>query len=287
MATAADLKRTLSRLGLDFLFDILNRANIDPTIDVSDQNQLANFIDANPDTQAYMKERFKGNDLRVQAGLRPLKPSEYIEQEQSYISRLRENGMPLGFYDSPADLAKLIGGDVGVTEFDARLRQGYQAAMKAPQAVKQQLQELYGVTQSDLAAYFLDPTTATDILGRKKSASLFGRQIEASQIAAQGQIQAGMQLNTQTAEELAAQGITADVAETGFRQLNEQQQLFQTNIGEQDISQEEQIAGTFNTNAQARQAIANRKRSRKASFEAGGSLASTTAGITGLGTVGQ
>lgn len=286
MATAADLRRTLNQLNLGFLFDILNRANIDPTIDVSDQNQLANYIDANPDAQSYMKERFKGNEYRVAAGMRPLKPTEYIEQEQSYLSRLRENGMPVGFYDSPEDLAKLIGGDVGVTEFDARIKQGYQAAMKAPQAVRQQLQNLYGVTDSELASYFLDPTRATDIMGRKKSASLFGRQIEASQIAAQGQVQAGMRLNAQTAEELAAQGVTADTAETGFRQLNEQQQLFQTNIGEEEISQEQQISGTFGTNAQARQAIANRRRQRRASFESGGSLGVAQTGVTGLGTVG-
>lgn len=286
MASAADLQRTLNNLGLGFLFDILSRANIDPTIDVSDQNQLSNFINVNPEAQSYMKERFKGNEFRIQNGLRPLKPSEYIEQEQSYISRLRENGMPIGFYDSPADLAKLIGGDVGVTEFDARLRQGYQAAVKAPASVKKQLKELYGVTENDLAAYFLDPTVATDIMGRKKSAALFGRQIEASQIAAQGQIQAGMQVDAQTAEELAAQGISEEMAQTGFTQLSEQQQLFQSNIGEQDISQQEQIAGTFGTNAQARQAIAARKRSRKATFEAGGSLSATSAGVTGLGTAG-
>jgi hypothetical protein len=287
MASAADLKRTLSSLGLDFLFDILNRANIDPTIDVSDENQLANYIDANPDAQTYMKERFKGNEYRIQNGLRPLKPSEYVDQEQAYLQRLKDNGLPVGFYDSPADLAKLIGGDVGVTEFDARIRQGYQAAMKAPQAVKNQLQQLYGVTDQELAAYFLDPTRAADIMGRKKSADLFGRQIEAAQIAAQGQTQAGMQINAQTAEELAAQGVSASMAETGFSQIRDQQQLFQTNIGEEDISQQEQISGTFGTNAQARQAIANRKRSRKAAFESGGSLGLSQTGVTGLGTAGQ
>lgn len=287
MATAADLQRTLNKLNLGFLFDILNRANIDPTIDVSDQNQLANYIDANPDAQSYIKERFKGNEYRVAAGMRPLKPTEYIEQEQSYIARLRENGMPVGFYDSPEDLAKLIGGDVGVTEFDSRIKQGYQAAMKAPQAVRQQLQNLYGVTDSELASYFLDPTRATDIMGRRKSASLFGRQIEASQIAAQGQMQAGMQLTAQTAEELAAEGVSADTAETGFRQLSEQQELFSSNLaGEQAISQEQQVSGTFGTNAQARQAIANRRRQRKASFEQGGSLGVAQTGVSGLGTAG-
>ncbi len=288
MATAADLQRTLDSLNLGFLFDILNRSNMDPTIDVEDRDQLSRYIDSNPEAQTMMKERFKGNEYRVANGMRPLKPSEYIEQEQAYISRLRDNGMPVGFYDSPADLARLIGGDVGAVEFDSRLRRGYQAALNAPQAVKRQLKELYGVDDADLAAYFLDPTRATDVIGRKKNAELFGRQIEAAQIAAQGQTQAGMRLTAQTAEELAAAGVTAQEAETRFATLADQRDLFQTQLqGETAITQEEQIGGTFGTNAAARQAIAERKRRRAAAFESGGSLGGTSTTAVGLTTAGM
>lgn len=288
MASAADLQRTLNSLNLGFLFDILSKANIDPTIDVTNQDQLSTFIDSNADAQALMKERFKGNDLRVANGLRPLKPSEYIDQEQAYIDRLKNNGMPVGFYDSPGDLAKLIGNDVGAVEFDARLRQGYQAAVNAPQSVKQQLQSIYGVTDSDLAAYFLDPTRATDVLGRKKNANLFGRQIQAAEIAAQGQTQAGISLNLQTAEELGAQGVSTAMAQTGFTQIGTTQELFNAmTAGETAITQQEQIAGTFGTNAAAAQRIATRKAKRKAEFGTGGSLSETQQGVTGLRTVGQ
>jgi hypothetical protein len=287
MASAADLQRTLDSLGLGFLFDILSRANIDPTIDVKNKDQLSTFIDASPDAQVLIKERFKGNDIRVANGLRALKPSEYIEQEQAYILRLQNNGMPIGFYDSPGDLAKLIGGDVAPTEFDARLRQGYQAAMNAPQSVKQQLQSIYGVTESDLAAYFLDPTTATDIIGRKKNANLFGRQIQAAEIAAQGQSQAGLQLGLQTAEELGAQGVSTAMAQTGFAKIREEQQLFTGSVNETDIGVAEQISGTFSTNAEARKKIEERRQKRVAGFKGGGSIVTTQAGNVGLGTVGQ
>jgi hypothetical protein len=287
MASAADLQRTLDSLGLGFLFDILSRANIDPTIDVNNKDQLSTFIDTSPDAQALIKERFKGNDLRVANGLRPLKPSEYIEQEQSYILRLQNSGMPIGFYDSPDDLAKLIGGDVAPTEFDSRLRQGYQAAMNAPQSVKQQLQSIYGVTESDLAAYFLDPTKATDIIGRKKNANLFGRQIQAAEIAAQGQSQAGLQLGLQTAEDLAAQGVSTAVAQTGFAKIRDEQQLFTGSVNETDIGVAEQISGTFSTNAEARKKIEERRQKRVAGFKGGGSAVATQAGNVGLGTVGQ
>lgn len=292
MATAADLKRTLDSLNLGFLFDILNKANIDPSIDVSNKDQLANYIDADPDAQTYMKQRFKGNEYRAAAGLRALKPAEYIEQEQAYLSRLRDNGLPIGFYDSQEDLAKLIGGDVGAVEFDARIRQGYQAALKAPQAVRQQLKDLYGVDETELAAYFLDPTRATDVIGRKKNADLMSQQISAAQIAAQGKTQAGFTLGLQTAEELVAAGITPAEAESKFGQILDQQELFRTTTqesmsGEQAITEQEQIAGTFGLNAEARKKIAERKRRRTSAFEQGGSLGATATGVSGLKTVGM
>lgn len=293
MATPADLQKTLKTLGLDFLYDILDKANIDPTIDVTNVDQLSTFIDSNKQAQDAMKVRFSGNDIREKNGLRRLKPNEYIQQEQDYLARLQARGMPIGFYDSQAELAKFIGSDVGVTELDARISQGYQAAQRAPQSVKDQLASLYNITEKDLAAYYLDPTKATDIvMSKSKNAELFGRQINAAQIAAQGQIQAGIQLERGTAEDLAAQGITGETAQTGFTQIQEQQQLFATTTaeaasGQQAISQAEQISGTFGTNAAARQAIASRKRKRTAEFQQGGSLLASQAGNIGLGTVGQ
>jgi len=292
MATPADLQKTLKTLGLDFLYDILDKANINPTIDVTNVDQLSNYIDSNKDAQDAIKVRFSGNDIREKNGLRRLKPTEYIQQEQDYLARLQARGMPIGFYDSQGELAKFIGSDIGVTELDARISQGYQAAQRAPQSVKDQLASLYNITEKDLAAYYLDPTSATDILDRKKNAELFGRQINAAQIAAQGQTQAGIQLGIGTAEELAAQGVTGETAQTGFTQIQEQQQLFATTTaeaasGQQAISQAEQISGTFGTNAAARQAIASRKRKRTAEFQQGGSLLASQTGNIGLGTVGQ
>jgi hypothetical protein len=74
--------------------------------------------------------------------------------------------------------------------------------------------------------------------------------------------------------------------------IQNQQQLFATTTaeaasGQQNISQEQQIAGTFGTNAAARQAIEARKRKRTAQFQQGGSLLASQTGNIGLGTVGQ
>jgi hypothetical protein len=290
MSTTAELQTTLNSLGLGFLFPLLNSLVTDPSVDVNDVDAVGKYIDSSPDTgiQNAIKQRFIGNEGRIKAGLQPFKPNEYIQAEQEYVARLAANGLPVGFYDQPEDLAKLIAGRVSAIEFDNRIQAGYRAALNAPSSVKQQLQNLYGINDTDLAAYFLDPTRATDIIGRNKNAELFNRQIQAAQISAQGQAQAGIQLGITTAEELAAQGVSSEAAQQRFAAIGEQQGLFQAGMqGETAISQEEQIAGTFGTNAEARQAIARRKRSRQAGFEAGGGFASNQSQQTGLTTIGQ
>lgn len=292
MATAADLQSTLDNLGLGFLFPVLNTLVTDPSYDVTDVDQVSRFIENDPTSQDQMKKRFSGNQARIAAGLQPYKPSEYIAAEKAYIQRLKDNGMPLGFYDTQEDLAKLIGNDVSAAEFDARLQRGYMAAQNAPQAVKRQLQDLYGVSEADMAAYYLDPTRAVDVMGRKKSSTLYARQLEAAQIAAQGKQQANIQLGAMTAEELAAGGISAAQAQQGFAEIGATQELFKATTGEmaageQTISTEQQVAGVFGTNAQARQAIAERKRRRQAAFEGSTGFEAGQAGAAGLRTVGQ
>jgi hypothetical protein len=95
-----------------------------------------------------------------------------------------------------------------------------------------------------------------------------------------------MTIGRETAEQLARAGISGEEAQAGFSALGDTQELFTAaQAGEQTISQEEQIAGTFNTSASARQAIAKRRRSRQAAFEGGGGFGTTQQGQTGLTTV--
>lgn len=292
MASPTELRANLDKFGLGFLFDVLNKAVLDPNVDVTDENQLVNAINSNPDAKAALDQRFIGNQYRAKAGLKTLKPSEYLALEQQYVNVLENNGMPAGFYDTPEDLGKLMSGVVSPIEFQNRIQDGYKAAMQAPQVVKDQLRQLYGVNESDLAAYFLDPTRAQDAMGRQKTSDLFRRQIQAAQVSAQAQQQAGMNLGVQTAEDLAAAGVTADTAQQGFQQISQSQEVFQATaaeqaVGEQSITAQEQVAGTFGTQAAARQKIAERRRRRAAEFEAGGGLSTTQTGVTGLRTAGQ
>lgn len=286
MATADDLRAKLKELGLEFLFATLEKKIGDTTISI-DPDTIGRIIETDPDTAKQYKERFSGNDFRIAAGLRALKPSEYIAAEKSYISTLRNTGMPVGFYDTPADLAKFVGADLSTVELEGRIVSGYRAASQADPATKQQLFALYGIDEKDLAAYYLDPQKATDALNRKKDAALFGRQIAAAGTAGQAATQAGITLGAGQAEELASQGIVGQAAKTAFTTIAEEQQLYSPLQGEQAITQAEQIGAATGTSAAAAQRVAQRRRARQAEFAAGGGFAATQAGATGLKTVGD
>jgi hypothetical protein len=289
MATAADLKKKLDSLGLGFLYNLLETKLLpDTTINIQDTDQIAAAIEADPATKQAYDNRFIGNQFRINNGMAPLKPSEYIRAEKNYIDTLRNTGMPLGFYDQPTDLAKFIGSDISVRELENRIVGGYRAAQQADTATKQQLQQLYGITEADLAAYYLDPTKATDALGRKKDATLFQQQIGAAGIAGQARSQADIALSAGQAEELQAQGVTTAAARQGFSAIAQQQGLFEAQMaGEETVSQAEQIGAALGTNAQAAQRIATRRRRREAEFEAGGTFAAGQRGVAGLGTANQ
>ena len=137
------------------------------------------------------------------------------------------------------------------------------------------MRRLYGVDDSMLAAYFLDPAKATPMLLR---------QANAAQIAAEGTLQAEQQISAMTAEELAVAGVTQQVAREGFQRIAAAEELFVPLPGttEQAITQEEQIAGVFGTSAAAQQRIRQRSRERQAAFEAGGRFAGQGTTVTGL-----
>lgn len=225
------------------------------------------------------KARFKGMDLRVRNGYSPISEAMYLTIEREFEQTLRGNGMPKGFYDTQEDFANFIGNDVRSDELNARLQKGYRAVMETEPGTKEELKRLYGINDSEIAAFLIDPTRFQQSEAVKKA--------EAARRAAAAREQ-GMQLTAAQSEELVARGIGQSTAQQGFQELAETQELFNPMMaGETAITQEEQIAGTFGTNAAAAQRIAQRKAKRKAAFQEGGGLAETQQGVTGLRTVGQ
>lgn len=229
------------------------------------------------------QERFPANKALAAAGKPQYSVLEYLKLESDYKSALQEAGMPPGFYDSPQDFQGFIANDVSVNEVAARAQLGYQAVRQAPPQVVAEFQRLYGVSEGELAAYFIDPERMRPTFDRYEAE----RQARAAQIAAAGTTQAGMTVSQQQAEQLARAGVSGEQAQQTFQALGDQQGLFQAQMqGEQAMTQEEIIGGAFETNAQARRAINERRRRRQAEFEAGGSFATGQATQTGLTTIG-
>ena len=259
----------LSDYGLESLGGFVS--NLVFTEGVVDTNIIMGRLRATPE----YKQRFAGNEQRRKAGLNVLSEGEYVALENSYRQLMRQSGLPTGFYDSNDDFQNLIANDVSPGEFAERVNQGYEAVRFADPTVIAQMQELYGVSEGDLAAYFLDPEKATPILLQRA---------QAAQTAA-GAAQAGMQLTTEEAERLAQEGITQQQARAGAAAITQAEELFQPTTGEQDgaFTREEQLGAVFGTDPAAAQRLRQRQRRRQAAFEGGGGFAQGAGGqVTGL-----
>lgn len=222
--------------------------------------------------QPAFQKRFAGNAARVRNGLAELSPADYISLEDNYRLVLRSNGLPTEFYDSPDDFRQLIEGDVSPQEFQSRIADGYRAVADADPEVKAQMQRLYGVTDGELAAYFIDPQRTLPILTR---------QARAAQIAARASEQAGIQLTGALAEQIAARGITEQQAQQGFTEISALGELTQTFAGEQELATEQLIGAGLGYDTAAREELRRRARGRVAAFQGGGQFARTTGATSG------
>jgi len=261
----------LDRYGLggldDFVYNLVFREN------VVSEAQLKTKI---RETEVY-RERFRGNEERREAGLNVYSEDRYIELENQYRYYRGLSGMPEGFYDSNDDIANFIANDVSPDEYYARINEGYSAVRNADPEVVGELQRLYGVNDSDLAQFFLDPERTRERLKQQAQTAIIAGEAR----------QSGLDIGLSQAEELQRQGITQEQAQAGFQAIEQSQELFQATTGEQqagmaDLSQEEQIAGVFGTSGAAQQRLRQRTRRRQAAFEQGGRFAGQGAELTGL-----
>lgn len=243
---------------------------------ITEENITSEFalVERIRETEQY-KQRFPAMKLRRDRNLNAISEQDYINLENSYRETMKIAGMPVNLFDTPEDFTSLISGDVSPAELKARVNQGYAAVAQSNPQVIQEMKRLYGVDDSMLAAYFLDPERTTPMLLR---------QAQAAQIAGQATLQAEMAIAAATAEELAVAGVTEETARQGFQTIAATEELFVPLPGttEAAIGAEEQIAGVFGTSAAAQQRIRQRSRERQAAFQQGGTFAGQGSTVTGL-----
>lgn len=262
------IKAVLATYGLGDLSEYLYDLYAAEKVNINNPDAL---IFAIRDQDAY-KTRFAGNIARAKKGLSELDPGSYVALENDFRRLMQSNGLPSGFYDQTDDFTKLIENDVSPSELQDRVQNGFRAVQDADPEVKRQMQELYGVNEAGLAAYFLDPTKAAPILTR---------QAEAAKISARAKGLANVQLTALTAEELAARGITQAEAEAGFTKLGLQQGLYTEMAGEQGLTQQQKVGAALGTDINAQTILEQRKSSRLSPFKGGGKFTSTTGQTSG------
>jgi len=268
------MSSVLATYGLGDLSDfVYNEIIAKETVNINNPDAIIFAIREQP---AYQK-RFAGNAARVKKGLAELDPATYIGLENQYRQTMQSNGLDPNFYNMPSDFQALIEGDVSPSELNERVQQGYRAVADADPAVKEQMRNLYGVTEGQLAGYFLDP---------QRTAPLLTRQAQAANIAARGLEQGGIQLTGAFAEDLARRGITEQQAQAGFAEVGALGELRQTFAGETALSGEQLAGAAFGIDVAAQQELERRKRQRVGEFAGGGSFARTTGETSGSTSIG-
>jgi hypothetical protein len=263
------MAEVLNTYGLGELSDyIYNEIIVKETVNINNPDAIIFAIREQP---AYQK-RFAGNAARLKKGLAELDPASYIGLENQYRQTMQSNGLDPNFYNTPSDFQALIEGDVSPSELNERVQQGYRAVADADPAVKEQMRNLYGVTEGQLAGYFLDPI---------RSAPLLTRQAQAANIAARGLEQGGIQLTGQFAEDLARRGVTEQQARAGFAEVGALGELRQTFAGETELSGEQIAGAAFGFDVAAQQELERKRRLRTGEFAGGGSFARTTGETSG------
>jgi hypothetical protein len=223
--------------------------------------------------------RFAGMEARRAAGLSAISEGEYIAYERDVRAMMRSAGMPESFYDEPSDFANFIGNDVSPAEMQARINDGFLAASQAPAEVREQLQSLYGISGSGLAAYFLDPDRALPLLQR---------QFSSAQISGAASRTGYGALGVGEAERLAELGVSAAEAQQGFSALEESSELFNALPGETaaEITRAQQQAAIFEGDADARSLLRKRGEERVSQGSGAQSFSVGQGGVAGLGTDG-
>ena len=160
-------------------------------------------------------DRFKGNELRLASGFNVISEAEYLDLENSYSQTLKAYGIQdyFGVAVTPAQrltrqqsMAEVIGKDISAVEFKDRVSTAVDRVKMADPGTKAAFQNFYGVGETELVKYFLDPVKSLVSLKEKATAAEIGG-------AAIGQ---NLPATMASAEELARFGINREQAQAGY-----------------------------------------------------------------------
>lgn len=240
------------------------------------ENSTAIMIDLR-NTPQYAQQ-FPGNVERIKQGLPPIKETIYNDYSERMMEIARAAGLPGGFV-TQKEIGALIANNVSPTEFQTRISQGYEAVDKTDPAVRMQLQTMFGANPGHLAAYFLDPHRATDLIAQQVQAAKYG--VEAQQ-AGLGQISGEQAMKA--VQYAATDQLSPAAIRQGIMQAGHMEDLTGQAPGQKSASVTgNQLFGSVTGDASAKQAVDVAQAQRTAPFVQGGGLLATAKGVVGAG----
>jgi len=280
--------------------------------------ELMTLIRQTPQYQQQFAGLIEQQKNAAATGSKPLTEAGYMALTQSYLNTAQTAGLPTSMLTQidpktkRSVMADLVAGDVSAAEFSRRVSMGYQAVDSLPQQVKDAFMQQHGLSEGDLAAYFLDPEKGMQAITNKQSA-----ESQANQLAIDRQKQAlGANLGY-SAQAAGLQNFTPNqamdlgemvrVSSLGNAQdpyntltLGQAQKALQTASKDVALTGSApggtaptvdtttligaQVAGYEGTNLQAAQSTAEKAaQAAAAPFEKGGGYAETAKGVTGVG----
>jgi hypothetical protein len=275
----AYLDQLLSRTGLESLAPwvlemILSGASPEQIeLDLEDQPA---FKAAFPEVAA---RQARAKELGI--SLPPISALDVIDYRSQARQMMRSWGVPPGMWDSNADIATWIIGDVSLDELNGRMELASTRVMQAPPEVRAMFDELTGF-HGDQALFtmFLDPEKAPPILEDWVQKAEFGGAAR----------RFGFQLERDRIEEAARYNISYGQAIEGFGALDEMRSLFDESIFEEGVDftvEEEGISAVFGLEGGATEKLKRRAETRTAQTAGGSGGITEERGVTSLGGAGR
>jgi hypothetical protein len=162
-----------------------------------------------PQTEPF-KQRFKGNEARIAAGLDALKPSDYLLAENQYNEILKR--FNLGDLATRDTFATLVGGQVSAAELTDRVVNVYDRIRNADPALRAEIDRVEALSRGQLS----DADFARALLTGSEGANELKRKISVAEITAEAR-QRG--LGVSRAEQLQQVGVTREQAREGFERI--------------------------------------------------------------------
>lgn len=236
---------------------------------VTDMDAFTPILRAELPKQKAFIDRFPAYNEMLAAG-KGISIEEYVKYEKDLTKAANFYGLPAGFVEDRDYIKKIMLADVSADEFAERAQLARDNALNAPAETTQALKDLYGMSDGDLTAFWMDPDKAMPLLQRRSAAAT---------LAGVG-LRNSITISQAEAERLAAQGVTVAQGTQAFSQVAEQQAL-QAGYGE-TATQAELVAGAFG-DVQAAKKVERVTKSRTGQFADAGGAQTGQTGVVGLG----